>query len=216
MGKSNRNKSSGPEGQALEQEKLQDLENQSGGINGLLPDQLPARQLEQWLGELADIQPTTWAQLPDIGLYMDQVQTWVERQLHVYRHGDKDRLLTPAMVNNYIKDDLMPRADGKKYAPTHLALLSMIGVLKQVLSMADLKALLGDCRTVDQVEPLYASFQANKQKALHDHAAAILARTADLPESAEAQKEALRQLALEWAVEARIRILLAEKMLALL
>lgn len=177
---------------------------------------LPAAQLEQWLAELADFQPAQWEQLPDIGLYMDQVQTWIERQLQFYRLDAKDRLLTPAMVNNYIKDNLMPRADGKKYAPSHLALLSMIGALKQVLSMADLKALLGDCRTVDQIAPLYASFLTIQDQTLANQTASVLQRTSDLPESAATQREALRQLALEWAIEARVRVLLAEKILALL
>ena len=46
-----------------------------------------------------------------------------------------ERLLTPAMINNYIKDRLIPRAEAKKYTPAHLALLIMIGTLKQVLSI---------------------------------------------------------------------------------
>ena len=59
--------------------------------------------------------PAEWDALPDIGLYMDQLISYMPRQLIHYGEGEA---LTSAMVNNYIKDGALPRADGKRYSRT--------------------------------------------------------------------------------------------------
>ena len=96
-------------------------------------------ELEELKKRLEEERPMVWDGFPDIGLYMDQVISYVSRQLITYDGGET---LTPAMVNNYIKDGLLPRADGKKYARTHLAYLTAICALKQVLSVKETRALL--------------------------------------------------------------------------
>ena len=53
--------------------------------------------------------PTPWNELPDIALYMDQLISYMPRQL--IRYGEEE-WLTSAMVNNYIKDGL--RAEMEK------------------------------------------------------------------------------------------------------
>ena len=52
--------------------------------------------------------PAEWEALPDLNLYMDQVIGYMPRQLIQYGEGER---LTSAMVNNYIKDGLLPRAE---------------------------------------------------------------------------------------------------------
>ena len=56
--------------------------------------------------------PTPWEDLPDLALYMDQLVSYMSRQLIRFDEGSA---LTSAMVNNYIKDGLVPRAEGKRY-----------------------------------------------------------------------------------------------------
>ena len=68
-------------------------------------------ELDTWLKSLPDRHPVSWDQLPDIGLYMDQVLTYVDRQLGLFRQTGQEHFLTPAMINNYIKDSLLPRAE---------------------------------------------------------------------------------------------------------
>ena len=75
--------------------------------------------------------PVEWEALPDIGLYMDQLISYMPRQLIRYGEGES---LTSAMVNNYIKDGAMPRAEGKRYSRTHLAYLTALCALKQAAS----------------------------------------------------------------------------------
>ncbi|MCD8498767.1 MAG: DUF1836 domain-containing protein [Clostridiales bacterium] len=63
----------------------------------------------------AAFQPATWEQLPDLGLYMDQVITYVEQQCRTLYAQEK--FLTPAMVNNYVKSGLISRPNSKKIQP---------------------------------------------------------------------------------------------------
>ena len=83
--------------------------------------------------------PVAWEDFPDIGLYMDQLISYMPRQLIRYGEGES---LTSAMVNNYIKDGAMPRAEGKRYSRTHLGCLTALCALKQVLSVKDAALLL--------------------------------------------------------------------------
>lgn len=77
---------------------------------------------------------TPYNGFPDIELYMDQVIDFLSRSRTNLRDEYK---VSPAMVNNYIKAEILPRARGKKYAREHLAHLAVIMRLKQVLSVKD-------------------------------------------------------------------------------
>ena len=46
-----------------------------------------------------------WEELPDIDLYMDQVIALMNRYLD---NRTKDKMITPSMVNNYVKMKVMP------------------------------------------------------------------------------------------------------------
>ena len=173
-------------------------------------------ELMEWLREVQGFSQADWDKLPDIGLYMDQVQTYIERQLSLFTKKDKDKLLTPAMINNYIKDSLIPRAESKKYSQTHVSLLIMIATLKQVLSMQDLKHLISDCRTAQQAEELYSHYLAGQKNDLVRTSAEVLDRiTAENLEN-DQMHEFLRRLALDLSVEARNRILMSEKIIEFL
>ncbi|MET0016255.1 DUF1836 domain-containing protein [Oscillibacter sp.] len=100
--------------------------------------------------------PVDWDQLPDFSLYMDQVLSYMDRQVLRF---DGDDGLTAAMVNNYTKGGLLPRADGKKYSREHLAYLTVICVLKQVLSTRDMHLLLDqELKDSGSVEAGYQTF----------------------------------------------------------
>ena len=83
--------------------------------------------------------PVEWDQLPDFALYMDQILSYMDRQVIRF---DEDDELTAAMVNNYTKSGLVPRAEGKKYNREHLAYLTAICVLKRVMSTRDMDLLI--------------------------------------------------------------------------
>lgn len=109
--------------------------------------------------------PVAWEQLPDFALYMDQVLSYMDRQ--VIRFGEEDAL-TAAMVNNYTKSGLVPRAEGKKYSREHLAYLTAICVLKRVMSARDMDLLLREELQGERGVPDgYAAFCASLDKALN-------------------------------------------------
>ena len=121
--------------------------------------------------------PVPWDQLPDFALYMDQVLSYMDRQ--VIRFGEDDAL-TAAMVNNYTKSGLVPRAEGKKYSRAHLAYLTAICVLKRVLSAKDIDLLLREeLRDDRQVEEGYAAFCASLDNALNLTADEMADRTGE-------------------------------------
>lgn len=162
------------------------------------------KELEELKKRLEEERPMPWDGFPDIGLYMDQVISYVSRQLISYDGGES---LTPAMVNNYIKDCLLPRADGKKYAKTHLGYLTAICALKQVLSVKETRTLLSANRKGKSAEDLYATFYEELSLAL-DCTAEVL--DPELPE------EALSRLALRLALRSYADKLACERLLSLI
>lgn len=116
---------------------------------------------------LQEQRPASWENLPDISLYMDQVLSLMNRQ--TIHFSDEDNL-TAAMVNNYIKDGVAPRAEGKRYSKTHLAYLTMICVLKQVLPVKDVALLTSREMENHSVQENYDRFCAELSSALNSAA----------------------------------------------
>lgn len=81
----------------------------------------------------------SWSSLPDLGLYMDQVMTLMER---LFCGMPGMGAITKSMVNNYVKAGLIRRPAGKKYDRDQLAQLIMITVLKQALTMEEIAKVL--------------------------------------------------------------------------
>ncbi len=121
--------------------------------------------LDELQKRLQTQRPAQWEQLPDFALYMDQVLSYMDRQVIRFDDGDT---LTAAMVNNYTKTNLVPRAEGKKYNREHLAYLTAICVMKRVMSTKDMDLLIREELHGDRsVEDGYATFCASLDKALN-------------------------------------------------
>ena len=149
--------------------------------------------------------PVPWEDLPDLALYMDQLISYMPRQLIRFDGGPA---LTSAMVNNYIKDGLVPRAEGKRYGPTHLGYLTAVVALKQVLSVRDIGALLGAGRATKKSPPeLYGYFCQALDQALTDTAQTI---------NPESQREDLARMALDFAVRSYANQLACQRILSIL
>ena len=149
--------------------------------------------------------PAQWAELPDLALYMDQIISYMPRQLI---HFDNSEALTSAMVNNYIKDGLVPRAEGKRYGPDHLGYLTAVCALKKVLSVRDVGILLsaGQGMTQDS-ETLYTYFCKALDRALTETAQTI---DEDLP------RERLAKTALDLALRSYANQLACARILDIL
>ena len=84
-----------------------------------------------------------WNDLPEIDLYMDQVIALMEKYLSdLISEDDENKLITPSMINNYVKLNIIPAPNKKKYSSEHLAYLLIICSLKQVMPIAKIKELI--------------------------------------------------------------------------
>lgn len=162
-------------------------------------------ELQNLKSRMEQERPSPWEDLPDIALYMDQLISYMPRQLIRFDGGP---VLTSAMVNNYIKDGLVPRAEGKRYGPIHLGYLTAVVALKQVLSVRDIGALMGAGRALEKSPPeQYAYFRDALDHALTDTAQAI---------DPEAGQSDLAKMALDFAVRSYANQLACARILSIL
>lgn len=156
--------------------------------------------------------PAAWEQLPDIGLYMDQVVTYLEKQLGFFRGPDGENAITPSMINNYAKAKVIPRAGGKKYGQEHIARLLSVFMLKRVLSMKDLTALFEGLELEEDIRGLYGSFRRSMEESSSLMAEAAKAY-GEAEEVCAEDISRVRSLALKLAVDASLRSFAAERLL---
>ena len=80
--------------------------------------------------------------IPAIELYMDQVTSFMDKQLSGNKRDEKDMVLTKTMINNYTKNRLLPPPEKKRYSKEHIILLIYIYYLKNVLPIGDIQTIL--------------------------------------------------------------------------
>lgn len=120
---------------------------------------------EDVLKSLNAYAPVPWNMIPDLGLYMDQVITFITRMYQPLYGDAAESYLSASMINNYVKAKLIPRPVGKKYNREQIALLSMIVALKQVASIEDVRQMIApsDGMTIEQ---LYTAFCQRQKSAI--------------------------------------------------
>lgn len=166
------------------------------------------KDFAQWIASAEEYNPISWDQLPELELYMDQVITFMNRKLEPFS-ADDDHILTPSMINNYVKDGVLPRPVCKKYSQEHLAMLMMLCSLKSVLTLPEINILLQGLTENGAVYEQYPAFAEVYGKALKD----VMARIHNAPEQ---DKDVLYKLALQLALEANARHVTAARILSFL
>lgn len=164
-----------------------------------------AQALSAWTQQAAQNRLTEWDRFPEIYLYMDQVLSFMESQLHLYEQEDSP-LLTSSMINNYVKDGVLPRPEKKKYRRDHLTQLTIICLLKQVLSIPEIHTLMLEGLQRSDTAELYDSFCHAQEAAYREVCGRI-----DAVDSND--RSALARLALQLSVEAGARRTAAERLL---
>lgn len=107
-----------------------------------------------------------WNELPEIDLYMDQIIVLMEKYLG---STPKDKLITPSMINNYVKLGIIPSPIKKKYSKIHIAHLIIICSLKQVMPIADIKILIDEQLKNHSIEELlneYSKLYSDSTKSI--------------------------------------------------
>ncbi len=104
---------------------------------------LIAGKLRRWEKYLNNYRLPRWEEIPDLGLYMDQVLTWLGKYLdYLPPELKEEQFITATTINNYVRTKMMPEPQKKRYYRVHLAYLIVICTLKQSLSLATLRKLL--------------------------------------------------------------------------
>lgn len=128
-----------------------------------------------------------WDELPDFGLYMDQLVTYVARTFP----GISGRLdLTSSMINNYVKASLIDKPTGKKYSREALAQLLMISLMK-VSTPLDVMNKILHPESGTETKEMYSSFVATQRRVKNE----IIAK-GNIPALDYALESASLQLAL--------------------
>lgn len=97
-----------------------------------------AASLSEFEKKLQNYHIPRYRELPDIDLYMDQVISYVNKYLNIFSKT-QENVITPSMINNYVKHGILPPPVGKKYGRMHLAYICVIFFLKQVLKMDEIR-----------------------------------------------------------------------------
>jgi hypothetical protein len=161
----------------------------------------------KWSQDIRTCNAEEWDRLPEIYLYMDQVLTFMNKQLRLYARNDGESLLTSSMINNYVKDGVLPRPEQKKYSREHLAILLVICMLKQVLSIQDISALVHTLLKNASHSEMYNRFCEAQSAAMQE--------VCDRVEKVAPQGETeLTRLAIELSIEANARRTASERILS--
>jgi hypothetical protein len=108
---------------------------------------------------MADFKLPGWEEIPDFGLYMEQVIALLEQYLDYLPPELKDQqFITASAINNYVRTKVMPEPRKKKYYRVHLAYLIMICTLKQSMSIAVLQKMIPMNIPEDEVKAIYESY----------------------------------------------------------
>ena len=172
------------------------------------------KSIERWLNELNNFSFKEYDNLPDLDLYMEQVMIYLEKQLYIFQTSINDKQITPSMINNYVKGDVVPAPKSKKYSKEHLAIIEEICTLKKVLSLDEIKQI---------ITTTYSNTE-DKSKVFNNFNMINTSKTQDIVSDAfkalndvdENDDEALTNIALEFAVISNCYINIAKKILYLI
>ena len=121
---------------------------------------LIAGKLRRWEKYLERFRLPEWEDIPDIGLYMEQVTVLLRQYLDYMPPEMKgeEQIITPSAINNYVRTKIMPGPENKRYYRVHIAYLLMICTLKQCLSISMIKNIIPVGKTEEEVRQTYEAY----------------------------------------------------------
>ena len=136
------------------------------------------QELKKSIRELIKLDFITPDEIPGMELYMDQLTRYMDKHLGSTLRDESDKALTKTMINNYTKNKLIPPPEKKRYSRKHLILLIYIYYLKNVVSINDIRRILGPMTendfAEDDVFEFYKSiFEMEKLQYFNTEAAVI-------------------------------------------
>ncbi|MBO4562099.1 MAG: DUF1836 domain-containing protein [Clostridia bacterium] len=120
---------------------------------------LVEKKLRRWEKYINEFRLPSWNDIPDLGLYMEQVLALLTEYLDYLPPELKDeQFITAATINNYVRNRYMPKPRKKKYYRIHIAYLVMICTLKQSLTIATLTRMIPNDIPEERVREIYTAY----------------------------------------------------------
>ena len=181
--------------------------------------QLVAGKLRRWERYLDRFRLPAWEEIPDIGLYMEQVVTLLREYLdYLPPELKEEEAVTAAAINNYVRTRVMPGPQKKRYYRVHLAYLIMICTLKQGLSISLVQKLLPVGLPPEEVRRIYSRYAERHRVTAQYFTQQVYAAAAlflDLEPESALTTDRVEELIASAAVLGGFSRLLAEKLLLL-
>ncbi len=89
-----------------------------------------------------DFHMPRYDEIPDIDLYMDQLLAYIDKVLSPLLITSNEKTLTTSMVNNYVKQGVLPPTVKKRYSREHVIILIEICLAKQIYSIQEIGKLI--------------------------------------------------------------------------
>ena len=120
---------------------------------------LVAAKLRRWEKFLENYSLPSWDEIPNFGLYMEQVVTLLYEYVDYLPPELKDeQVVTPSAINNYVRTKVMPEPVKKRYYRIHIAYLIMICTLKQTLSISLIQKIIPTGIDESEVKKIYSAY----------------------------------------------------------
>ncbi|MDO4924444.1 MAG: DUF1836 domain-containing protein [Turicibacter sp.] len=116
--------------------------------------------------EMLEFHCPRFDELPTIPLYKDQVIAYVEEVLKPLNLNPEEKLLTPTMLNNYVKQKVVSPPVGRRYTEKHLAYLIVVCLFKQVYSLTEVCEMIKIQVDLYPTQEAYDFFCVELEKAL--------------------------------------------------
>lgn len=128
------------------------------------------KTLEEWLPYwkeyVSNYRLPDWESIPDFGLYMEQVVTYIRDKIGYAKVGpDGAEIITASAINNYVRKKLMPAPVKKRYYRVHIAYLLILCILKQSLNISEICKLFPNEVADEDLRVFYTAFSDQHAKA---------------------------------------------------
>ena len=180
---------------------------------------LVAGKLRRWERYLQDYRLPSWEEIPNLGLYMEQVIALLKQYLdYLPPELKEEQFITAATINNYVRMKVMPGPEKKRYYRVHIAYLLVICSLKQGLSLALIQKIIPCDIEEAEVRRIYEKYvKTHQQSALYfmNHVRLFAGKILEHEDAPEFAVDSPDQLIVESAVIGNLCRLLAEKLMLL-
>ena len=122
---------------------------------------LVAGKLRRWEKYLQNYRLPDWDEIPNFGLYMEQVTALLQEYLdYLPPELKEEQFITAATINNYVRIKVMPEPIKRRYYRSHIAYLIIILTLKHSLSIALIQKLIPLGLSEEELREVYTGYAA--------------------------------------------------------